>query len=147
MCRSYPIWNEVEACIYKAPKHFGAKDQSKTAVKIGTSASNSHHFTTHRTTRRELDNGGNSFWFWVDDVVVKKATVIDGVCTITYDRLQDTTPAKLYNESGQTFRTLAPAVGMSKDTLNKMINGKHKAVNTFLKLVESLGGVVDFRKS
>ena len=79
--------------------------------------------------------------------MIKKAIVVDGVCTITYDRLQDTTPAKLYNESGETFRTLAPAIGMSKDTLNKMINGKHKAVNTFLKLVESLGGVVDFRKS
>ena len=51
--RSYPIWNEVNACIYSSGKSFGAKDTSETRVKVGTSASNSVELVRHVTTRRE----------------------------------------------------------------------------------------------
>ena len=53
MSRSYPIWNEVSACIYKSGKSYGARDTSETTIKIGTSASNSHILAQHVTTRRE----------------------------------------------------------------------------------------------
>ena len=52
MSRSYPIWNDVNACIYQGSKSFGAKDTSTTTVRIGTSASNSEVLVTHVTTRR-----------------------------------------------------------------------------------------------
>ena len=52
MARSYPIWNQIEACIYKSGKSFGAKDTSKTTVYVGTSRSNSEPLVEHITTRR-----------------------------------------------------------------------------------------------
>lgn len=73
--RSYPIWNNVEACIYKSSKSWGAKQHSAVEVCVGTSASNSHTFVNHRTTRRELENGDAEFRFYVDDVCVKRAVI------------------------------------------------------------------------
>lgn len=52
MGHSYPIWNEVNACIYSGSKSFGAKETSSTVVKVGTSATNSEVLVTHVTTRR-----------------------------------------------------------------------------------------------
>jgi len=75
MSRAYPIWNRVEACIYKSSKDWGAKQHSAVEVCVGTSASNSHTFVNHRTTRRELENGDAEFRFYVDDVCVKRAVV------------------------------------------------------------------------
>ena len=53
MAYSYPIWNDVKACIYKSSKSYGAKDTSEVNVRVGTSASNSEHLVSHYTTRRE----------------------------------------------------------------------------------------------
>lgn len=75
MSRSYPIWNQVTACIYNSSKSWGAKRCSEVAVKVGTSASNSHDFVTHATTHRELENGDREFRFHVDGVCVKRAIV------------------------------------------------------------------------
>tara|TARA_R110002020_G_scaffold83767_1_gene208041 strand:- start:833 stop:1135 length:303 start_codon:yes stop_codon:yes gene_type:complete len=73
--RSYPIWNKVQACIYKSSKDWGAREESNVTVCVGTSASNSHEFVNHRTTRRELDNGDCEFRFYVDGVCIKRAVV------------------------------------------------------------------------
>ena len=73
--RQYPIWNEVEACIYASNKSYGAKQQSNVDVKVGTSARNSHDFLTHRTTCRDLENGDKEFRFYVDDKLIKRAVV------------------------------------------------------------------------
>ncbi len=52
MSHSYPIWNEVEACIYKGNKSYGARDTSECIVKVGTSKKNSEFLAQHVTTRR-----------------------------------------------------------------------------------------------
>jgi hypothetical protein len=52
MSRAYPIWNEVEACIYASGKSYGARDTSQATVRIGTSKKNSEVLVTHTTTRR-----------------------------------------------------------------------------------------------
>ena len=70
--RSYPIWNSVEACIYKSPKHFGAKDTSETTVYVGTSKSNSEVLVKHTTTRR-IEGDFTVFRFGVNgNVLVTK---------------------------------------------------------------------------
>ena len=73
--RSYPIWNEVEACIYNSSKSYGAKQTSNVNVKVGTSARNSHDFLTHRTTCRDLEDGSKEFRFYVDGKLIKRAVV------------------------------------------------------------------------
>jgi len=75
MSRAYPIWNEVEACIYQSSKSFGAKQSSNVNVKVGTSARNSHDFVNHCVTHRELENGDKEFRFYVDGKCVKRGLV------------------------------------------------------------------------
>lgn len=65
MSHSYPIWNEVEACIYKSSKSYGARETSECIVHVGTSASNSEFLVQHVTTRRE-DGAYVVFRFGVD---------------------------------------------------------------------------------
>lgn len=96
--RQYPIWNEVQACIYKSAKNYGARNESAVTVRVGTSRSNSHELVRHKTTRRDLDGGGQSFWFWVDGVVIIKATVKNGVRTETFNLLN----SALLTTKGQT---------------------------------------------
>ena len=90
MSRQYPIWNEVEACIYKSNKSYGAKRDSITKVRIGTSSSNSHLFVRHRTSRRELENGDSEFRFFVDDVCVKRAVVTKDKKMVVLDETETT---------------------------------------------------------
>lgn len=73
--RQYPIWNEVESCIYASSKSYGAKQTSNVNVKVGTSARNSHDFLTHRTTCRDLEDGSKEFRFYVDGKLIKRAVV------------------------------------------------------------------------
>ena len=75
---SYPIWNKITACIYKAGKSYGVKDTGEVEVCVGTSSSNSHAFVKHATTHRELENGDRSFHFYVDGDCVKKALLRKG---------------------------------------------------------------------
>ena len=83
MSRSYPIWNDVTACIYQSSKSYGVKNDGVVNVKIGTSASNSHAFLTHRTTRKTLENGDQEFRFFVDGVLIKRAIVSKKEKTMT----------------------------------------------------------------
>jgi len=74
--KAYPIWNRVQACIYKASKSWGARADCVVDVLVGTSSSNSHRFLTHTTTHRVLENGDKSFRFYVDHVCVRQATLV-----------------------------------------------------------------------
>ena len=86
--RSYPIWNNVAACIYKSSKSWGAKEQSAVDVVVGTSAQNSHNFVSHKTTHRTHDDGTQEFRFYVDGVVVKRAIIepkkLKRDCTLSF---------------------------------------------------------------
>lgn len=73
--RSYPIWNQVQACIYKGGKSWGARENCSVHVKVGTSSSNSHSFVSHCTTHRTHKDGSQEFRFFVDGQVVKKAII------------------------------------------------------------------------
>lgn len=68
---NYPIWIDVEACIYKTSKSYGAKDTNTQNIYVGTSAKNSHLLGKIITTRREV---GNTIVFRlsVDDVIIKE---------------------------------------------------------------------------
>lgn len=50
--KSYPIWMIVDAPEYKGVKHYGARTDTGTDVRIGSSSSNSHTLVKHETTRR-----------------------------------------------------------------------------------------------
>ncbi len=78
MSKSYPIWNKITACIYKANKSYGVRERGEVEVRIGTSGSNSHHFLTHRTTHKILDNCDREYRFYVDDVLIKRALLPKG---------------------------------------------------------------------
>jgi len=69
--RSYPIWIDVEACIYKSKKSYGAKDCNKQNIYVGTSKTNSHHLAEVVTTRKEI--GENTiFRLYVDKKMIKE---------------------------------------------------------------------------
>ena len=73
MSRSYPIWNDVTACIYNGSKSYGVKKEGVVNVKVGTSSTNSYNFITHRTTRRELNKDIAEFRFYVDGKLLKRS--------------------------------------------------------------------------
>ena len=71
MSRQYPIWHQVEACIYKSKKSYGAKNDSSTTIHIGSSSSNSMEFVNHRTTRVKRGDYDH-FRFSVDGKIIKE---------------------------------------------------------------------------
>lgn len=77
MAYSYPIWNNIVACIYKSDKSFGAKDTSENNISVGSSSKNSHHFVNQIVTRRfknEYKGFKNVCVFKIslDDIVLKE---------------------------------------------------------------------------
>ena len=54
MSKSYPIWNQVQACIYKSDKSYGVKEKGVVNVKVGTSRTYSFDFVNHKTTKKRL---------------------------------------------------------------------------------------------
>lgn len=75
MSQSYPVWNEVTACIYKSNKSYGVRKEGEVNVKIGTSGSNSFHFVSHKVTHRRHEDGTRTYRFYVDGVLIKEATL------------------------------------------------------------------------
>ena len=73
MARSYPIWNNVEACIYGSSKSWGARDICN--VNVGSSAKFSNHFVNHTTTKRVIGKDLFEFRFYVDKRIIKRALV------------------------------------------------------------------------
>ena len=84
MSRSYPIWNNITACIYAGSKSYGVRERGEVEVRVGTSGSNSHHFLNHRTTHKILDNGDREYRFYVDDKCIKLALLPKGESEIQY---------------------------------------------------------------
>jgi hypothetical protein len=72
MSRSYPIWNQVTACIYQSGKSYGAKETSEVRIFVGRGASLSELLVHHCTTKRERD-GKVVYTFWVDGEPIKEA--------------------------------------------------------------------------
>lgn len=76
MGRSHPIWNQVTACKYNSSKSYGISDTGEVEIKVGSSASNSHSFLRHVTTRRFTTHPKYGpvciFKFSVDGVVLKE---------------------------------------------------------------------------
>ena len=79
---SYPIWNKMTACIYKGSKCFGVRNDGLNEILIGTSKSNSHEFVKTRVTHKKHDDGTRTYHFYLDDKLIKKATLIDRDCKI-----------------------------------------------------------------
>ena len=73
MTRSYPIWNDVTACIYNGSKSYGVRDEGIVNIKVGTSAIYSFDFIKHRTTRRMLTKDLIEFRFYVNDKLLKRS--------------------------------------------------------------------------
>ena len=71
MSRQYPIWNEIQACIYKNDKSFGAKNVSECEILVGSGKSNSHCLAHIKTTRHEYPKR-IVFKFWLDNQVVRE---------------------------------------------------------------------------
>ena len=79
---SYPIWNKITACIYKGSKCFGVRNDGLNEILIGTSKSNSHEFVKTRVTHKKHDDGTRTYHFYLDDKLIKKATLINQDCKI-----------------------------------------------------------------
>ena len=73
MSRSYPIWNEITACIYNGSKSYGVRNEGIVNIKVGTSAIYSFDFIKHRTTRRMLTKHIAEFRFYVDGKLLKRS--------------------------------------------------------------------------
>jgi len=78
MSRSYPIWNNITACIYKSSKSYGVKNTGVNNVVVGTSASNSHEFAAIKTTHRIMDNGDRQYRLYVDGCLIKCGVLAKG---------------------------------------------------------------------
>ena len=76
--RSYPIWNNIQACIYEGVKSYGVKNEGVVNVLIGTSKSNSHDFLTHTTTVKRHNKNLQEFRFYVDNKLIKRSFVKNG---------------------------------------------------------------------
>ena len=74
--RSFPIWNQITACIYGSKKSYGVKDTGENEIFVGSSAKNSTSFLTSIITKREIEDTkyGNCivFSYSVDDIIIKK---------------------------------------------------------------------------
>ncbi len=71
MSRSYPIWIDVDSCIYKSNKSYGARDTNIQKIYVGSSGSNSHKLVELKTTKR-VENGVIIFRFSVDGKILKE---------------------------------------------------------------------------
>ena len=94
--RSYPIWNNITACIYQSDKSYGVKETGDVEIRVGTSASNSHLFLRHSTTHRVLENGDREYRFYIDGVCVRKAVLPKGKYELEHKKI---VPIKWENQT------------------------------------------------
>ena len=76
---SYPIWNKIQACIYKAPKSYGVKSDGTNEILVGTSAKNSHSFINTRVTHRKNEDGTRTYHYYIDGKLYAKGVLIGGL--------------------------------------------------------------------
>jgi hypothetical protein len=104
MAHSYPIWVEVEACIYNSTKSYGVKNTGNQTYHVGTSASNSHQFIRTSIERKECEPPEDlkiekykkcqRFRFFVKDTKIKEMYVIDENSYVTFDLLKELETSK-----------------------------------------------------
>ena len=66
----YPIWVDVQACIYKSSKSYGAINQNAQTIKVGDGNKNSH-VIANICTKKKVLNGITRFEFSVDGNILK----------------------------------------------------------------------------
>ena len=76
--RSHHIWNDVDACIYKSSKNWGARDTCHLDQYVGSSSSNSHLHVKFTTTKRYYSEYKGFIDVWVfrtsiDNIVLKES--------------------------------------------------------------------------
>tara|TARA_B100001094_G_C17891160_1_gene651762 strand:- start:78 stop:410 length:333 start_codon:yes stop_codon:yes gene_type:complete len=98
--KSYPIWNQVTACIYKSGKSWGARKDALVSVFVGTSRRNSHAFVEHSTTHREHPNGVREYRFHVNGACIKRALLFPKSDSLLFIRPLD--EIEVYTTAGQT---------------------------------------------
>lgn len=74
MSRQYPIWIDINSCIYKSDKSYGIRSDGHQRIYVGTSSRNSHPFANVNIQRHETDEG-TEFSYFVDDVLIKRAVL------------------------------------------------------------------------
>ena len=70
MSGKYPIWNEVEACIYKSSKSWGAKNTSTVTTFVGSGSTYSEKFFKQIVTKRRMGDY-LVFKLSIDDKIIK----------------------------------------------------------------------------
>ena len=82
MSRHYPIWVDVNSCLYKSEgghsgnKSFGVRDHSEQTIKIGSSRTYSWDFAEVKLTRHRTQDGPkeiDTFMLFVDNTPIKYA--------------------------------------------------------------------------
>lgn len=68
--RSYPIWNEINSCLYKGKQSFGVKDHSEIDMFVGRGASTSELMATIKQTK-ETKGNWLIFRLGIDNKVIK----------------------------------------------------------------------------
>ena len=82
MSRSYPIWVDVEACIYQSSKSYGARDTNTQTILVGSSRKNSHELckiVNYKRTYEEYHGHKNVVVFKtkIDGITVKEIIFSD----------------------------------------------------------------------
>ena len=76
MAYNYPIWVDVEACIYNSSKSYGAKNTNHQTIRVGSSSKNSHILSDIVNYKKEFNHEkyGDviSFRTRIDGVIVKE---------------------------------------------------------------------------
>ena len=74
---SYPIWNEINSCLYKKPKSYGVKDHNTIKTWIGTSKINSWEFS--QITFKHFKKGDDRIYqIFLDQNLIKSALLTKG---------------------------------------------------------------------
>ena len=77
MGRNYPIWNEVQACVYETNKSWGARDTCFVQVQVGSGKQNSEVLVEHVTTcRLTMDKDIVVYTFGVKIPGSRKKTIV-----------------------------------------------------------------------
>ena len=82
MSRHYPIWVDIDSCLYKneggfsGNKSFGVRDHSEQTIKIGSSRTYSWDFADIKLTRHRTQDGSkeiDTFMLFMDNTPIKYA--------------------------------------------------------------------------
>jgi len=71
--RQYPIWNEIDSCIYASNKSYGIREHGELDCYIGTSVDRSYKFFKTKTTHREIKPNLHEYRFYLDNRLLKVA--------------------------------------------------------------------------